>query len=410
MHGLAHLFSRLCFTSVVVLLGVTVSDAAAPLLPVCSWPFAVTGHGLTNVATPDTNATYWVMPLDTSQWQAMVVQGQYPAARFFNVSTYTVTGVLVDTLIDADITPDSGSTNPFATPLAPGSHAYTVTISASPGGATNALRVGGSRLAFVVYRVYVPDQGFDRTGGVGVPAVSLVAPDGRVRSLRPCPFADTESGLSHLLLLLRASGFPGPADVLQGLLTTPHPLLLAPGSCPPSPPAPAPITFTTATSGPGFFPNPHTTYLETAGLCLPAGQLAVVRGPAPVFPNTYLGGSVFEPAFDGDIQLRYWSLCNNEHVLPYPVIACQADFATQRDEHHFYTYVLSHDPAPPAWLPRDATWLPWGAASSPKRLIFRSYLPKNAFMVVPEYVPQGVFCNETQLKDHGWQGCGFEEP
>jgi len=406
MHDLAHLFARLYFTSVVVLLSVSVSKAAAPLLPVCSWPFEVTGQGLTNVATPDTNATYWVMPLDTSQWQALVVHGQYPEARFFNVSTYTATGALVDTMIDADIIPDPGSTNPFATPLAPGSHMYTVTISASPGGATNALRVGGSWVAFVVYRVYVPDHGFDRTGGVGVPAVSLVAPDGRVRSLRPCPFADAESGLSHLLLVLHASGFPGAADVLQGLFTAPHPLLLAPGSCPPSPPAPAPITFTIASSGPGFFPNPFTTYLETAGLCLPAGQLVVVRGPAPVFPETYLGGSVFAPAFDGDIQLRYWSLCNNEHVLPSPVIACQADFATQRDAHQFYTYVLSNDPAPPAWLPRDATWLPWGAPSRPKRLIFRSLLPEDTFMVVPAYVPHGVFCSETQFQEQGWQGCG----
>lgn len=407
MPRFAHVFACLCFTSVVVLLGVLVSQAATPLLPVCSWPFEVTGQGLTNVATPDTNATYWVMPLDTSQWQAMVVHGQYPEARFFNVSTYTVTGALVDTLHDAEITPDPGSTNPFATPRAPGAHTYTVTIRARPGDATNALRVGGSRLAFVVYRVYVPDQGFDRTGGVGVPAVSLVAPDGQVRSLGPCPFAAAESGLTHLLLVLRASGFPGTADVLQGLLTAPQPLRLAPDSCPSSPPSPAPITFTSAASGPGFFPNPDTTYLATAGLCLPAGQLVVVRGPAPVFPNTYGGASVLEPAFDGAIQLRYWSLCNNEHGLPSPVIACQADFATHLDAHQFYTYVLSNDPAPPAWLPQDVTWLPWGAPSRPKRLIFRSLLPEDPFTVVPAYVPRGVFCSEAQFQEQGWQGCGL---
>ena len=96
MQRLTHLFARLGCASVVVLLGVSLGHAAPPLLPVCSWPFEVTGHGLTNVATPDTNATYWVMPLDTRQWQTMVVHGQYPEARFFNVTTYTATGALVD--------------------------------------------------------------------------------------------------------------------------------------------------------------------------------------------------------------------------------------------------------------------------------------------------------------------------
>ena len=58
-------------------------------------------------------------------------------------------------------------------------------------------------------------------------------------------------------------------------------------------------------------------------------------------------------------------------------------------------------------VPRDVTWLPWGAPSRPKRLIFRSLLPEDTFMVVPAYVPHGVFCSETQFQDQGWQGCGL---
>ena len=403
MQRLTYLFARLGCASVVILLGVSVSHAAPPLLPVCSWPFEVTGHGLTNVATPDTNATYWVMPLDTRQWQTMVVHGQYPEARFFNVTTYTATGALVESLLDAEIAPDPGSTNPFATPSAPGADQYTVTISASPAGAANALRVGGSRLALIVYRVYVPDHGFDRTGGAGVPAVSLVAPNGQVRQLRACPFADAESSLSHLLLVLRASGFPEAADFLQRLFTAALPLL-GTGTCPASPPGAAPIPFMIVPPGPDAFPNPHTTYRETAGLCLPPGQIVVVRGKAAVFPNTYVGASVFVPAFDDHIQLRYWSLCNNEHVSPSPVVACQADFATERDANQFYTYVLSDDPAPPPWLPPDATWLPWGTTSRPKTLTFRSVLPED-FPVTGAYTPRGVFCQETRFIDQGWQAC-----
>jgi hypothetical protein len=72
-------------------LPVSVSRAATPLLHTSSWPFEVTGQGLSNVATPDTNATYWVMPLDTSRWQAVVINGTYPNARFFNFNTYSAT-------------------------------------------------------------------------------------------------------------------------------------------------------------------------------------------------------------------------------------------------------------------------------------------------------------------------------
>ena len=73
----------LCAAALFFGFGAAVGHAATPILPVCSWPFEVTGQGITNVATPDTNATYWVMPLDLSRWQAMVIHGQYPNARFF---------------------------------------------------------------------------------------------------------------------------------------------------------------------------------------------------------------------------------------------------------------------------------------------------------------------------------------
>ena len=43
---------------------------------------------------------------------------------------------------------------------------------------------------------------------------------------------------------------------------------------------------------------------------LPAEPNPGDQGKSPGFPNTYplppLGGSVFQPAFDDQIQLRYW--------------------------------------------------------------------------------------------------------
>jgi hypothetical protein len=327
--------------------------------------------------------------------------GTYPRVRFFNFSTYTATGSAISTIFDADIQPDPGSTNPFATPVANGPHNYTIQIGA---GSANSLRVAGSQLIFVVYRVYAPDAGLDRAGGAGVPIVSLVGHDGRVQKLRPCPFAAAESSLGNMIVLLATSRFVGAANFLQEFLIAANQRGLITGICNSATPSPLPVLFGPPALNPNFFANPQTTYLETLGFCFQANKIVVVRGKAPVFPDTYLGGSVFQPAFDGPIQLRYWSMCNNDSVIPYSVIACQADFETKLDNNRIYTYVVSNDQVPPPWLPANATWLQWGDTGVPKNLIFRNILPENS-KSVGDYMPTGVFCDEALFIEQGWQGC-----
>src|SRR6185312_3711510 len=208
-----------CGAGLVVLLGASLlgcsrDSAATQGLAVCSWPFESNGRGITNVATPDTHATYWVMPFETNAWKSMVIQGRYPEARFVNFNTYNVSGAVSGTIADKDIVPDPGSANPFATPEATGPRNYTLTVSSSAVDSPNALRAE-SPLAFVVFRIYPPDQGADRTGGMGLPVVSLVAANGDTRRLEPCPFADAETSLPNLITLLRAGGFPRAADFLD---------------------------------------------------------------------------------------------------------------------------------------------------------------------------------------------------
>src|SRR5580704_3317383 len=242
MDRLVTLFTRVCMAALFASLGAAVSQAATPpLLPVCSWPFEVTGQGVTNVATPDTNATYWVMPLDLNHWRQMVIHGQYPDARFFNFSTYTATGSFIDTIYDAKITPDLGSANRFTegSPDNPGN--YTVTIGATNPGSSNLLSVTGSRFAFVVYRVYLPDFGVDRTGGVGVPAVTLTDFNGSSRTLKPCPFADAEVSLGNLILLLEAGGTTDAARFLGQILSLANQSPL--GTCSTNQAGPTVVTF-----------------------------------------------------------------------------------------------------------------------------------------------------------------------
>ena len=132
----------------------------------------------------------------------------------------------------------------------------------------------------------------------------------------------------------------------------------------------------------------------------------VVRSRALVYPDTYLGRSVSEPAFDSQVQVRYWSMCNNDGVVPYPAIGCQSDFQTRLDQSQFYTYIVSSDPPPPDWLPADATWLPWGPTNIPITLIFRSISFIPGYSPVPSaYEPVGVLCDESLFIGQGWRAC-----
>lgn len=153
-------------------------------------------RGITNVVTPDTNATYWVMPLDLSRWRAMIIHGQYPDARFFNFSSYIANSAFIDTISDERIVPDPGKTNPFAPPDTEIAGSYTVTISAANPGLSNFLTTGGSRFALIVYRIYLPDKGKDRSGSVSVPVVTFTDFSGNSRTLGP----------AHLPTQRRASG------------------------------------------------------------------------------------------------------------------------------------------------------------------------------------------------------------
>jgi hypothetical protein len=368
---------------------------SSPPLP-CSWPVEITGAGSTNVAYPDTDATYWVMPFDTAAWQTMTVKGQFPESRFFSFVSYLDNGNVVDSLVDADIVPDPGSSNPFMFDPAGQDRNYTVTINQDNSSAVNHLRLGNSQLAYVLYRIYVPDRGLGRSAGVALPAVTLLAQGGTSYPLQPCQPAAADTVASSTSVDPQTASQAGSATAScpqdEGLLLRDRTITFVPSS------------------GAKLFSNPATTYVMAGGLCPRRRSIIVIRGRAPVFPDTYNGSSIFQPAISGDIQVRYWSLCNNNEISPYPVVACQPDWATKLDDEGLFTYVVSQDnsgltpPEPPSWLPPDATWLPWGDQTVPNILIFRTMLPDN-FTLTGDYSPRGVFCNEQLFVWLGWRAC-----
>jgi len=422
--------------SVFALLSLWHLNASAQSLPSCAWRLETDGSGITNVAYPDTDATYWTMPVDTTQWKQVILQGQYPRSRFFSVTTYVAQGAASDAILDINIDPDAGSSNPFRRRSSGQQHDYTVNVG-GPSGQTNQVNFGDTPLAWIIYRIYVPNRGLDEMGGVPLPAVTLVDANGGRHSIAPCG-TPRDQQITLLVDDLRADGFDQLADYWQTKFTEGDDGGLAPDpNCQPE----DQIVFWIPENTGGFFPNPFNKYIAAGGLCFHAGKFVIVRGKAADFPNTYNGGPVWQPALPGYIQLRYWSMCNNDQIPPFPVVACQPDHATNLDRQGYYTYVLGEGDSPPPWLPAYATWLPWGSTVVSNILIFRNMLPSTpqfdrsvqaaiaaecvannklnkpplrpevvaagscAERVMKAFYPKAVFCDQSVFRYGGWQAC-----
>ncbi len=408
-------------------------------LPLCSWPLETTGSGITNVAYPDTNATYWTMPFDGERWKSVVIKGSYPQARFFSFVSYVAQGSVVDngSLNDVDIQPDAGSTNPFLTTEG-GLHNYTITAGRSqPTDSSNFLPLGSTRLVWIIYRIYVPDKGFGRDAGVPLPTINVIGQDGKSYAVPACPSRNDPNAVADFTKDLLNQGFNASAALLQ-VLSGANPSKTEQASCQPTPL----VSWIPKNTG-GYFPNPANKYIAIPGLCFSPDRILVIRGKRASFPDTYNGGTIWEPP---GIDMRYWSMCNNNQRVPYPVVACRADHQTNIDKDGYYTYVVSNPESrresmqAPSWVPPDATWLPWGSKASANILIFRNMLPQSTFSqsvqaaiqagcvvdnqqgtptsrdaivaggecahaVMKEYYPKAVYCNKQVFINEGWQGC-----
>ncbi|HEX8893797.1 MAG TPA: hypothetical protein VF783_10760 [Terriglobales bacterium] len=425
-----------CALSVFVMLLLSHANASAQSVPSCAWRLEIVGGSSTiNAFYPDTDASYWTMPVDTAQWKQVILQGQYPQSRFFSFTTYVAKGSTADGTYDINIDPNAGSSNPFRRGSTGPQDNYTVNVG-GPSGQTNHVNFGNTRLAWIVYRIYVANQGLDPMAGVPLPAVTLVDANGGKHSIAPCNTPQDQQ-INLLIDDLRDDGFDELAHYWQTKFTegdyggrTPDP------TCQPE----DQVVFWIPQNTGGLFANPYIGYIAGPYLCFHPGKFVIVRGEAADFPDTYNGNPVWQPALPGYIQLRYWSMCNNEQVAPYPVVACQPDHATNLD-HRYYTYVLGKGDSPPSWLPEDATWLPWGSTRVSNILIFRNMLPTTpqfdksvqaaiaagcvvdnqpntppprdqvvaagacAERVMKGFYPKAVYCDESVFQRGGWQAC-----
>lgn len=360
----------------------------------CAWP-ARADRTTSNIAYPDTGATYWSTDYRLARGERIEVAGRFPAARYFSFVTYHPDGGVRGAIADRDIEAAAG-VNPFAgasdggaTPRGQGRYVVDVTpkvdedrppTNTVPGGA------GGK----LIYRVYLSDDAADARGGVPLPTVRVVGSGGAVRTLTPCPTSGADPASE------RTVDRYGPAT---------------------DKPAPAQPVFVRPAAGSArLFPNPDNVYLATIVKYTP-GQLVVVHGTAPSFPDTAAGDPI-----TGKEQVRYWSVCTNEYRKPYPVTDCVADEKVPLDAEGNYTIVVSTKAERPANATREhgVAWLEWGSTAVDGVLLVRNMLPAPGFtqsaLDVPAgalasatmgpYAPAGRYCAVADFARGGAAACG----
>lgn len=400
------------------------ASAATPAgsFPYCSW-WAKTTPETLNVAFPDSAATYWTTPFYAEEGLELKVEGTYPDARYMSFNVYDEAGGSFEAngvpsgIADYEIAPSAGSVNPFQTTGAAGG-SFTVSISgaAKPGDA-NTLPLapegeaggeGGAPLGFLLYRVYLPTGG---NATVQLPKIRLVKEGKEVALPRcPAPSGKLATAVRSKVGATKVAKYLGPKlqgkptkQILKGLLKLGKVVKGGESSgtkpcrgseCPPA------MKFfrASAESTNSFFPNVNNAYVSA--LIRPvAGTVVVVRGKAPTTPS----GTSPVPWPQSDLQLRYFSLCDNVYRSPWPVVAnpiagdgteygCAADYETKLDAQGDYAYVVAKPSQRAAVEAAGGTFIPLSTTQPHARqiLIFRNMLPNESFTHAVQDAPQNA--------------------
>lgn len=346
----------------------------------------------TNVAFPDSGATYWSARFTVPDGARLRLRGEFPRARYMSLVSYNSLKSPTDSIYDIQIAAENGAPNPYVAGADRDveSRAYRLDVlpESPPQGerAQNTVyaapRFDGEVTLF--YRVYVPDKGLDATGGAGLPVAELLLADGSVLSGQPA--CDALKVNRHLLVSSSGSRWVYKLAREQPWRAETFPARQRPewkafynafyfqrctylGWCGGGP----------ERSG-GVYSNPQNGYLS-----LMANRrfepLLVLEGRLPRTPRTEDGAKTMPQA-----QLRYWSLCSNE-TFTQKVTDCIYDEQLPLDETDGYTVLVSRaEDRPENARPEcGIAWLEWPAqgdgAGHPDDalLLLRNMLPSPDF-------------------------------
>lgn len=394
----------------------TAAAGATAVVPNCAWP-VVTTASTANVAYPDTNATYWTTPYRVEPNTRLIVNGNFPSARFMSFNTYdssfgafSVNGVK-GAIVDFEITPNVGSLNPWhhhgarANPRGElrAGRKFRINVSSQvPTGTPNTIPnapagTPAGSFGFLIMRVYLPKGG--DFSAVTLPTISVVSPGG-TRTIAQCTKGQqTAPGIPNHNL---PAGSAAIMKQLAAKLSTNGDSSSGPGPCQP-PTCPPDLQFARASAATtnSVFPNSASAYVS-ALLQPDPKKVVLVRALAPRTPALNPPGTQPQPWQSPRYQLRYFSLCNNIYRKPWPVVinklpsgaldyGCRADNDTKLDRHGRYTYVVaaeSQRKLVSRWA--DTTFVPTSIKSAKDRevLILRNMLSSTRFKKSALNAPQ----------------------
>jgi hypothetical protein len=358
-----------------------------PQLSQCAWPIELSPEGYGNSLAPDDQARYWLVPFDTN-YDTMKIQGFYPHARYFSFVVYD-TNTTNQNNLNATWQPVSVEGHKYDAIIKPDSSAnssYTLCVTRNGAQCTNTINVNNDH-AWVMLRIYVPGadktlSGHALTGGQPLPTITLLGSGGS-QVLQACPLTKQVSASDNPPPYLPPPSSPvyyydksvNKLDAIRTYLDIffPYPLdIYTPSDWYEvtgdrlwfAPPKESPIL---------LLPNPDNKYVATPPGPYQPGRIIVIHGKAPSFWDTYQGSP--KPSWgSGNPDMRYWSVCNNDLVLPVPAVRCMDDQAAVTQD-GYYTLVISDDLLRPDWLQSNVNWLPWGDEQYPKLVFFRNMIP-----------------------------------
>jgi hypothetical protein len=405
----------------------------------CFWtgPFTV-DNPKTNAAYPGTEIAYWGAKFSTPPGAVLSLTGSFPHARYSSFNAYEMNGASAGSLSDRSIRPDRGSINPSR----PGkvrsarNRSYTLRVKgeAAPAGpARNTLYAEPQQgvRQDILYRVYVPDRGRNRSGGTGVPDPALKLTDGR--TLRGQALCD-ELNSTH--------------DYEGTLLSTQtyETLVNAAGKDPATNPAQPRFEFfkyfnllnvfaryrsedfwqQAWQNNPAYegtqYNNNDARYM-TGAFSFRFGEVLAVHGRMPTTPKT-LGGQ--KRSRQG--QLVEWDMCTIQSLVTTRTHSCLFDQQVpMRNRKRGYVVAVTPPDERPsnarrhcgvAWLPADpegdgagrtdaGLLLTRNVLPSPgfKRSIWDVTTPFNARETMGQFYPRGTYMDQQDFES---RGCPFK--
>jgi len=368
-------------------------------LPVtsCFWTGPFTNvDPRTNQGFPGQEITYWGAKFATPPGAVVILHGKFAHARFQSMGAYVNNGNGTNSVPDYATRPDKGSSNPYIKGHRRDSRhrGYTLRVLGSdvpPQPARNTLYAAPdpnyNSYQDILYRVYVPDRGRGRAGGVPLPKPELRLADGTVlRGQAMCDALNSnhDYATQNLSLPVYQSyvNWPGkdpatnpatPDFSFEKFFSLKYTL-----SSYKSPAEHAAADYTPVGT---FYNNLDARYM-VGTYSFAFGQVLVVRGRMPKTPHTDSG----ERRMGGG-QMREWDMCVEKSLAVTGTYRCLYDEQFPLRKGRRYVMVVAHG----GFRPRNATkrcgvaWLPadpvGDAAGRPDvgSLVTRNVIPSPHF-------------------------------